>query len=388
MPYGGVKIDNITFTNAGVDANVTVSGLYAGITSGITVTGTVSGNTIQGQTISGVTVTGTTSNFASGVFTTQLSGATITGTTGNFTSLTAVTGTFTTRLSGATITGNTGQFTNITGVAIGATTVTGTTVTGTTANFVTGVFTTQLSGVTVTGTTASFTSGVFTTLTGGTINTASFNAASLAIGSGSVTAPSFSFSGDSNTGLYTPSGDVFGITTSGTGKLTVDNTTAPVKEVYSGTFYPIATQVDVGTDANQIPLNQYLGSMAFQDSVSVSVGRLLANGLSGIGYTIGAGSAVTQATSRTTGVTINAPTGSITLVSAAGSIVFQTFTVTNSAVAATDVIVISQKSGTDKYAIWITTVAAGSFNITFATLSGTTTEQPVFNFAVIKAVNS
>ena len=275
MPYGGVKIDNITFTNAGVDANVTVSGLYAGITSGITVTGTVSGNTIQGQTISGVTVTGTTSNFASGVFTTQLSGATITGTTGNFTSLTAVTGTFTTRLSGATITGNTGQFTNITGVAIGATTVTGTTVTGTTANFVTGIFTTQLSGVTITGTTASFTSGVFTTLTGGTINTASFSPASLVVGSGSVTAPSFSFSGDSNTGLYSPSGDVFGITTSGTGKLTVDNTTAPVKEVFSGIFYPVATQVDVGTDANQIPLNQYLGSMAFQDSASVTITSLV-----------------------------------------------------------------------------------------------------------------
>jgi hypothetical protein len=41
MPYGGVKFDNITFTNAGVDANITVSGLYASTTSGLTVTGTV-----------------------------------------------------------------------------------------------------------------------------------------------------------------------------------------------------------------------------------------------------------------------------------------------------------------------------------------------------------
>jgi hypothetical protein len=31
-------------------------------------------------------------------------------------------------------------------------------------------------------------------------------------------------------------------------------------------------------------------------------------------------------------------------------------------------------------------VAAGSFNITFRTTGGTTTETPVFNFAVIKAV--
>jgi hypothetical protein len=38
--------------------------------------------------------------------------------------------------------------------------------------------------------------------------------------------------------------------------------------------------------------------------------------------------------------------------------------------------------------IYVTAVAAGSFRISFATLSGTTTEQPVFNFAVIKAVTS
>jgi hypothetical protein len=50
MAYGGIKFDNITFTNAGVDANITVSGLYASTTSGLTVTGTISGNLIQGTT--------------------------------------------------------------------------------------------------------------------------------------------------------------------------------------------------------------------------------------------------------------------------------------------------------------------------------------------------
>jgi hypothetical protein len=34
----------------------------------------------------------------------------------------------------------------------------------------------------------------------------------------------------------------------------------------------------------------------------------------------------------------------------------------------------------------VTAVASGSFRISFATTGGTTTEQPVFNFAVIKAV--
>lgn len=57
-------------------------------------------------------------------------------------------------------------------------------------------------------------------------------------------------------------------------------------------------------------------------------------------------------------------------------------------VAVDDVIHVSQKSGTDKYIILVTKVQAGSFDITFATTGGTTTEQPVFSFAVVKAVNA
>jgi hypothetical protein len=108
----------------------------------------------------------------------------------------------------------------------------------------------------------------------------------------------------------------------------------------------------------------------------------------GIGYMTGAGGTVTQATSRTTGVTLNTVTGAITLVSAAGSATYQSFTVTNSSVVATDIIQLSQKSGTDKYILLVTAVAAGSFQITYATTGGTTTEQPVFNFAVIKGVTA
>jgi hypothetical protein len=107
-----------------------------------------------------------------------------------------------------------------------------------------------------------------------------------------------------------------------------------------------------------------------------------------VGYTTGAGGAVTQATSRTTGVTVNTPTGAITLVSAAGSATAASFTVTNSSVAATDTIVMNQKSGTDLYEIFVTNVAAGSFKVTFFTTGGTTTEQPVFNFAVVKGAAS
>lgn len=118
---------------------------------------------------------------------------------------------------------------------------------------------------------------------------------------------------------------------------------------------------------------------------SVFKGSALSTSASGgIGYSTGAGCAVTQGSSRTTGVSCTGTTGAITLVSAAGSTSFNTFTVTDTSVAATDTVLVSQKSGTDKYEIFTTAVTGGTFNITFATTGGTTTEQPVFNFVVIK----
>ena len=101
MAYGTVKVDTIIFDQGGADQNVTVSGIYRAITSGVTVTGTISGAVLIGTaTVSGTTVTGTTANFASGVFTTQVSGATVTGTqssftSGNFVTLSGATATFT-----------------------------------------------------------------------------------------------------------------------------------------------------------------------------------------------------------------------------------------------------------------------------------------------------
>lgn len=119
------------------------------------------------------------------------------------------------------------------------------------------------------------------------------------------------------------------------------------------------------------------------------VGGLLANSvIGGVGYEDGAGGAITQLTNRTTGVTLNTPTGAITLFAAAGSATPATFTVTNSAVAATDVVDICQKSGTNFYNALITAVAAGSFNVTFFTTGGTASDSPVFNFAVIKGAAS
>jgi hypothetical protein len=107
---------------------------------------------------------------------------------------------------------------------------------------------------------------------------------------------------------------------------------------------------------------------------------------SGIGYATGAGGAVTQITSRTTGVTNNKACGAITMFSAAGSATWATFTVTDSAVAATDTIIANEKSGTNLYMLAVTAVGAGTFNLSFATTGGTATDAPVINYCVIKGV--
>jgi hypothetical protein len=121
----------------------------------------------------------------------------------------------------------------------------------------------------------------------------------------------------------------------------------------------------------------------------VGTGAVLSSSsTAGVGYSTGAGGTVTQITSRTTGVTLNKITGAITLVSAAGSVAWQSFTVTNSAVAATDTIICNQVSGTDLNMIHVTAIAAGSFRISFATTAGVTVEQPVFRFTVIKSVSA
>jgi hypothetical protein len=116
------------------------------------------------------------------------------------------------------------------------------------------------------------------------------------------------------------------------------------------------------------------------------VSLLASTGL--LGYTTGAGGTVTQLTSRTTAVSLNKTTGAITLFSAAGSATPATFTVNNSTVAATDTVQVVQKSGTDLYDLKVTAVRNGSFDITFNTTGGTTTEQPVFNFTVLKGATS
>ena len=184
----------------------------------------------------------------------------------------------------------------------------------------------------------------------------------------------------------------------GVGELKVDNITINGNAITStdtngnidltpdGTGEVNISKVDIDAGAIDGTIIGGASAAAGTFTTVTSSGNVTITGTGGLGYATGSGGAVTQITSRTTGVTLDKTNGAITLVSAAGTTSWQTFTVTNSTVAATDTVIVSQKSGTDLNMIHVTAVAAGSFNISFATTGGTTTEQPVFNFAVIKAV--
>ena len=107
-----------------------------------------------------------------------------------------------------------------------------------------------------------------------------------------------------------------------------------------------------------------------------------------IGYPSGLGGAVTQATSKATGVTLSKPCGTITTqdASLAGGAEVN-FVVTNTFVAITDVVVLSIQSGpsTGTYVASVSAVAAGSFTVTVSNLGTTAGEALLINFAVIKA---
>lgn len=114
-----------------------------------------------------------------------------------------------------------------------------------------------------------------------------------------------------------------------------------------------------------------------------------------VGYGTGAGGAVTQITTRATGVTINKLTGTITTdTSSLAAEISAVFIVTNSKVAIGDVVVVSQQSGATGLltTVDVTAVAAGSFSITVANnvAAGGAAETGaiLINFAVIKAVSA
>lgn len=114
--------------------------------------------------------------------------------------------------------------------------------------------------------------------------------------------------------------------------------------------------------------------------------------LAGSGYATGAGGTVTQITSSSTGVTLSKPCGTIVtvaLTTAAAAI--EQFTVTNTLVAATDVIAVSTTyNGAGTPQVSVIHVTAGTFDIIIknAHAANALNAAMTINFAIIKAVTS
>ena len=137
------------------------------------------------------------------------------------------------------------------------------------------------------------------------------------------------------------------------------------------------------------------GAVTASNTIAASGGLTSSSATAGVGYATGAGCAVTQITSRATGVTCTGTSGAITTDST--SLAAETsavFTVTDTSVAIGDVVVVSIRSGrvglmTD---VVVTATAAGSFALTVmngnAAAGAAETGAIVINFAVIKAVSA
>jgi len=108
-------------------------------------------------------------------------------------------------------------------------------------------------------------------------------------------------------------------------------------------------------------------------------------------YITGEGGTVTQATSKATAVTLNKKCGQITMHNASlAAATTVTFTLTNSTIAATDLLVLNHVSGGTAGAYVLNAqAAAGSASINVRNVTaGSLSEAIVIGFAVIKAVTA
>jgi len=109
------------------------------------------------------------------------------------------------------------------------------------------------------------------------------------------------------------------------------------------------------------------------------------------GYITGEGGTVTQATSKATAVTLNKKCGQITMNAAAlAAATTVSFTLTNSTIAATDLLVLNHVSGGTAGSYLLNAqAAAGSASINLRNITaGSLSEAIVIGFAVIKAVTA
>lgn len=128
--------------------------------------------------------------------------------------------------------------------------------------------------------------------------------------------------------------------------------------------------------------------VAYTDQDISGSSTILADGQ--LGYTAAAQGTVTQATSKSTAVTLNKSAGQITMNNAAlGATTNVTFTLNNSYISANDIVILNVSGGATAgaYNCWVSGLGAGTASITVRNISaGSLSEAVVINFALIHCV--
>lgn len=247
---------------------------------------------------------------------------------------------------------------------------------------------------------------------------------------GTVSIPGYSFLGDLNNGWWSPAADVqawsiagaevmrlvstglgIGVTPSSaalhvkSGLVNIVKAESTTARGSGGCVYslldPTGTKGYFGYGAANDKLHVYQGlneSTDFYTNATLqarlsATGDLTVVGAGLLGYGTGSGGTVTQATSKTTGVTLNKSNGQIVMNNAAlGATSRASFLFTNSTIGATDVLNVSIAGGVASgvtYRCWVGATSAGAATIVLENYSGGSLSEAVqINFAVIKAVTA
>ena len=157
-----------------------------------------------------------------------------------------------------------------------------------------------------------------------------------------------------------------------------------------------------GSIAGRYEGSGYSGYLQFATTASNSVitermridssGNVLVTNPAGLGYGTGSGGTVTQATSKSTTVTLNKPTGQITMNNAAlTGLTSVGFTFNNSLMVNTDILIVSISNATaaNSYTTVVNWTGAGQAVIQLTNITaGSLSNAVVINFAIIKGATA
>jgi len=128
--------------------------------------------------------------------------------------------------------------------------------------------------------------------------------------------------------------------------------------------------------------------VAYEDQNIIGADKIYSD--SEFGYTAAAQGTVTQATSKSTAVTLNKSAGRITMNAASlAATTNVSFTLNNSFISANDIVILNISSGATaaSYNLWVDALGTGTVSITLRnTTAGALAEAVIVNFAIIHCV--